>query len=188
MFGFLCPHLFSLSLSLFVLFFFPARVPMFGEQRTIGLEMSRLAQSHLVWRLMNTTLFRWHLRRLSLADHRILGSFGAWNARILGSAGPRVYAALGYEMFSGGQSFLLFFLLLKPFSPAGGARPRGAPGAFVHLLHVCLGGRDGGLWGFEGQIYLEALFSLTLVHQVRYVASRTTQWHWSVGPPQGGPG
>lgn len=136
-----------------------------------------LAQSHLEWSHMNPTLFRWHLRRLSLADHRILGSFGAWNARIPGSVGPRVCAALGYEMFSSGQSSLLSFLLPKPFSPAGSSRPRGAPGASVHLLPVCLGGGDGGLWGFEGHSYLEALLSLTLAHQARYVASRTAPWH-----------
>lgn len=176
------------SLSLCFFFFSLLGSPCLGSSEPSGLRYQELAQSHLVWRLMNTTLFHWHLRRLSLADHRILGSFGSWNARILGSAGPRVYAALGYKSFSGGQSSLLFFLLLKPFSPAGSARPQGAPGAFVHLLRVCLGGRDGGLWGFEGQIYLEALLSLTQAHQARYVANRTARWHWSVGSPQGGPG
>lgn len=178
----------SLFPSFSLCFFFLLGSPCLGSSEPSGLRCQELAQSHLVWRLMNITLFHWHLRRLSLADHRLLGSFGTWNARIPGSAGPRVYAALGYEMFSGGQSSLLSFLLLKPISPAGGARPQGAPGAFDHLLHVCLGGRDGGLWGFEGQIYLEALLSLTLAHQARCGASRTARWHWRVGCPQGGPG
>lgn len=80
-----------------------------------------------------------------------------------------MYAALGYEMFSGPSSLLSFLPMPQPFSPAGGARPQ-VP--FALLLHLCLGGRDGGLRGFEGQIYLEALPSLSLAHQARYEEGR----------------
>lgn len=128
---------------------------------------------------MNTDLFHWHLRRLSLADHRILGegeSFSTWNARILGKAGARVYVALGgagSKVFSGLSSLLsISYQCHSPVSSSRGCQAleeQGArPGALAHPLSPQSGWQDVGLRGLEGQVYLEVPPSCSTAHQARY--------------------